>query len=155
MNGVKKSIVALFELLKTPYPYWGSLIMNFLEKFLFDSVFLINIAVLISLDTILGVFLAWKEKRVKSSSFGNLFSKIAIYFIVLSAMHNTADILHAKKLSFFADFLDSTLYSAICIRELLSILEKVILLGYLKINLKVFQHLEVYYEWLKKIQKKD
>lgn len=151
----KKSIVAIFENCKNYLTYWGALCVQFLEFFLHDVFFVINIAVLVGFDTILGLVCAWRAKRISSWRFGALFSKLAIYFVVLSASHHARTVFAGKNFGFLGDFLDSLLYSSICFRELLSILEKVILLGYLDINLRVLERFEVFRDFVAKVKNKE
>jgi len=97
-----------------------------------DVIFVINLAALVTMDTVTGVALAFKRRQVSSESFGRLFYKLIIYSILLYSVHLATYGLPMGA-SFAAKFLDGLVYSTIAFREVLSIIENLQGLGVVKL----------------------
>jgi phage-related holin len=97
-----------------------------------DAIFVVNLAVLVTIDTVTGVALAFKRKQVSSESFGRIFYKVIIYSILLYSVHIATYGLPAGT-SFAARFLDGLVYSTIAFREVLSIIENLQGLGVVRL----------------------
>lgn len=117
-------------LFSTPITYITANLIGIAEKYIFeDTFFVLNLTVVIFIDTILGFLCAWKNKTVSSIRFGQLFLKILVYLLILvSINHATMSIKHRISFEVF-NSLEALFYAAIMVRELLSILEKAVILG--------------------------
>lgn len=96
------------------------------EKYLFsDWQFLIALFVLILLDTILGIWKNLKTKSLSSRGFAGFFEKMGLYasFLIVTHVLITFTI-NGKPISVFG-WIDSVFYSAIMVREAISILENI------------------------------
>ena len=93
-----------------------------------DVLFIMNLAALVTIDTVVGVALAFKRKRLSSESFARLFYKLIIYTVLLYAVHIATYGLPVET-SFAKKFLIGMVYSTLAFRELLSIVENLQSLG--------------------------
>lgn len=102
----------------------ASPIVLLFEKYVFsDWQFITYLAILITLDTTLGVFLAWRKKNISSEAFSKIFLKVIVYCSFLIVTHIVTHFQEDNKSNIWLWF-DSLAYSAIVARESLSILEK-------------------------------
>ena len=100
------------------------LIINLIEKYIFDDwQFLISLSVLVCLDTVLGFIKHLKFKTLSSSGFSKLFIKFIIYAAVLILTHVLKNYTVSGTVNILFSWIDGTMYSAIVIREAISILE--------------------------------
>jgi len=97
-----------------------------------DWQFVINMLVVIAIDTIFGIMWAYKCNVISSKEFGKLFSKITTYLLILIATHNITHYTVGGMAGNILTWLDSFVYATIMAREALSIFEKTALLGYFK-----------------------
>jgi phage-related holin len=97
-----------------------------------DVLFIMNMATLVTIDTVAGAVLAFKKKRVSSESFARLFYKVIIYTVVLYSVHMATYGLPVET-SFAKKFLIGAVYSTLAFRELLSIVENLQMLGVVKL----------------------
>jgi toxin secretion/phage lysis holin len=111
----------------------------------FDVAIVANIIVLVTVDTILGIYYAYQNKSVSSEGFARLFKKISLYFLLLIATH-AATHLGNSKIAALLSWIDSTIYAAVVSREFLSILEKAAKLGFIKIPDSVKDRLEIFHK---------
>lgn len=99
-------------------------VIHLVEKYLFaDWQFLVFLAILIMLDTTLGFAQAWREKRVDSEDFAALFKKVIVYMVLLILTHVMVHFTVAGAPNPIFGWLSSTIYSALMVRESLSILK--------------------------------
>jgi len=152
MINAKNGIVVLYNIfekykLNTPIPYILGNIITYTDVFVFkDWVFIGHLCVVMFLDTILGVLVAFKKKEFSSRGLGRVFTKIAVYFLVLVATHNAGDYFVSTGLDFIVKVFDSTVYAAIILREYLSLIEKMPALGIWNPPEWLFKRMKIWYE---------
>lgn len=110
-------------------------VVQFVEKFLWnDWDFVVSLAVMVTLDTICGLWRAWREGSISSKALGRVFIKIIVYAIVLIAVHSLTNFtVHGERNSIIAaiiPYFDAVCYGSIMIREALSIVENLSKLGH-------------------------
>ena len=96
------------------------------EKYLFnDWQFLSALFVLVLPDTFLGIWKNLKNKSLSSRDFAGFFEKIGLYasFLILTHVLLTFTV-SGKEIGVFA-WIDNVFYSAIMVREAISILENI------------------------------
>jgi phage-related holin len=104
-------------------------VLHFVKQYVYsDWEFLIYLFMLIMLDTLCGVILAVKKGKFNSERLSKFFLKLALYCIVLIAVHVIINFKvngeHPPFLGWFDDFV----FSAMIAREGVSIFEKIALL---------------------------
>jgi len=105
-------------------------VVAFLDQYVFDDwAFFSTLVVLVTVDTLLGVYKAWRLRQVSSTSFGKVFTKLLVYTAVLVATHAAAHLKAHGKPDLLLTWVDSLVYAAIVVREFISILEKAAALG--------------------------
>lgn len=105
-------------------------LVHFIERYVFDDwAFVMSLAVVVGVDTLLGIWLGWQQRRLSSRGFGRIFQKVAVYLLFLIAVHAAAHHTVDGKANTLLTWLDAVAYSTILARELLSIVEKTALLG--------------------------
>lgn len=104
---------------------FGTPITYLLNKYIFDDVeFITSLGVLIAIDTALSVAYHFKAKTLSSDGFAKFFSKIIIYGAVLIVIHTGTHIKTDEGIIVALQWLDSLGYTALYVREAISILEK-------------------------------
>lgn len=104
----------------------GGSVLFFIEKYVFkDWDFAGYLLVLIVADTLLGVAKNIKNKTVSSSGFANFFIKLLVYSCVLISLHVLNNFTVNKVSHQLFDWSNTVVYTAIIIRELISIFENV------------------------------
>lgn len=102
----------------------ASIVVKLFEKYIFDDWhFFIFLTVLVGLDTILGIVKHWKLNTLSSKGFAALFSKFLIYGAVLILTHVLKNFEIGGAANIIFSWVDDAIYSAIVIREAISILE--------------------------------
>jgi len=120
-------------------------VVIFVEKYLLSEMhLLINLFILVFIDTIMGVIYAYKQKRISSAGFSKAIVKMLIYILLLIAVNQGHINVNPSPLSTIMEWLDGVVYSTIVIRELLSIIEKATILGYIKLPQKVKERLDIF-----------
>ncbi len=105
-------------------------LVQFVRQYVFDDfAFLLTLALVIGVDTVLGVWRALVQRRLSSAAFGRLFQKVAFYALFLIAVHAIARHTVNGQPNALLAWLDSVAYSLILVRELLSLLENSAALG--------------------------
>lgn len=105
-------------------------VLHFVETYLFDDwAFLASLAVVVGVDTLLGIWLGYRHGRLSSKSFARIFKKVTGYVLFLIAVHAAATHTVAGQANTLLSWLDTVAYSTVLSRELLSILEKTASLG--------------------------
>jgi phage-related holin len=111
------------------------------EKYLLkDYHLLLNLFILVIIDTVLGVLYAYKQNRVSSTGFSQVITKLLVYILLMIAVNQSH--LNTGDFGLVLQWLDGVVYSTIVIRELLSIIEKSTLMGYIKLPDYVKEKLE-------------
>ena len=117
------------------------------EKYLLSDLHLIiNVLVLVIIDTILGVVYAWKRERISSSGFSGIFTKLLVYVVLIIAVNQGHLNQPNAAVRTLMEWLDGFVYSLILIREMLSIFEKAALLGYFRLPMAIKKKLELFVE---------
>lgn len=110
-----------FLLSATGYP-----VMKFVEKYVFnDWQFLVFLVVVVGVDTVLGFWKNWRYHTLSSAGFSKLFTKILIYGSVLVLTHVLTRFTIGGEANTIFSWFDTVMYSAIMVREAISIVEKV------------------------------
>lgn len=100
-------------------------ITHFIYRYIFDDKeFIISMAVLIIIDTVLSLIYHFKVKTISSSGFSKFFLKIIIYSAFLIVIHTGTHLNIKGDAIGLLGWLDSFGYTAIFVREALSIIEK-------------------------------
>lgn len=97
-----------------------------------DFAFILNLVVIVIIDTILGILAGIKRKELSSSEFAKFFTKVIVYCLFVTATHMASHIKINGDENILLVWLDPFIYSSIMCREILSIIEKTTLLGYFK-----------------------
>ena len=101
------------------------LVVWFVEKYIFnDWEFITMLIVLIILDTVLGIVVAGKYKKVSSDGFAKFGTKIIVYMVMLICTHTAVNIRANGSEIWVLGWIDSAVYSGILVREILSLFEK-------------------------------
>lgn len=104
--------------------------VNFFEKYIFhDWQFLAFLIILVTLDTLLGIWKHFKNHSVSSEGFAKFFTKIIIYFAVLIMTHVLKHYRINGNEVLLLSWIDNLIYSALVIREAISILENIALIN--------------------------
>jgi phage-related holin len=102
-----------------------SFVIMIIDKYVFnDWEFIAMLTVLIALDTILGLYIAFVKKEVSSDKFAKLFTKIIVYMVMLICSHSATHVKANGSEIMILAWLDSVIYSGIVVREILSLFEK-------------------------------
>jgi len=116
-------------------------VIMLVEKYLLkDYHLLLNLFILVIIDTVLGVLYAYKQNRVSSTGFSQVITKLLVYILLMIAVNQSH--LNTGDFGLVLQWLDGVVYSTIVIRELLSIIEKSTLMGYIKLPDYVKEKLE-------------
>lgn len=95
------------------------------EKYVFnDWQFLIALVVVVAVDTLLGLVYHFKSGTISNEGFSKLFIKFILYSCVLILSHVLVSFKINGSENVFFNWVDDALYSAIMLREAISILEK-------------------------------
>lgn len=120
---------------------------KFFGDFVFqDWHFFMNLMVLVFVDTILGLFAAYKTKQVSSEGFSKVLAKLFTYFMLLVATHTAVNIKVNQETLTLLTWVDSMVYTLIVVRELISIFEKTAMIGYFKIPTWILEKLKYFDE---------
>lgn len=107
--------------------------VNFVHKYVFaDWQFVITLSVIVFIDTLLGLMLAYKLKNIESNKFAKVLNKMIVYILLLIATHTLTHykVQGQESLGIFIFvWIDNIVYAAIMVRELISILENTGKLG--------------------------
>jgi phage-related holin len=102
-----------------------SFVIMIIDKYVFnDWEFIAMLTVLIALDTLLGFYVAFIERKVSSDKFAKLFTKIIVYMVMLICSHAATHVRANGSEIIVLAWLDSVIYSGIVVREILSLFEK-------------------------------
>lgn len=102
----------------------GAPLIQLIEKYIFaDWQFLVFLFILIVIDTLTGIAKHWKKKTVSSRGFGSLFTKVATYIIFLITVHILKHFTVGGSANSVFAWVDSFAYSAVVVREVVSVCE--------------------------------
>ena len=97
----------------------------FREYFFQDWQFAYYLAILILIDTILGLWRNLKSRTISSRGFARFFEKVALYFIVLILTHVLTHFRIEGEPVRLLGWIDDSFFVAMIIREAISILENI------------------------------
>ncbi|MFK7899212.1 MAG: phage holin family protein [Cyclobacteriaceae bacterium] len=106
------------------YGYMATPILFFVEKYLFnDWEYLAFLVVAISLDTLLGLWDAWRKKKINIKRLCTLRNKLLAYMILLVFTHVlTSFTVNGKEQSLFGDWFRTWMYASLMVMEGISII---------------------------------
>lgn len=126
---------------------WMAPVIAYLDAFwLKDGHFIISLSIAVSIDMVLGVWAALRQKRLSSKKLGRFVPKALVYCLLLLAVHATTQYEVDGKTNILLAWLDSLVFAAIMVRELLSIIEKLGMLGFRLLPKWIMAHLENFNE---------
>ena len=100
--------------------------VHYIEKYLFaDWQFIGSLIVLVVLDTITGIWKHWTHNTISSKGFGQFCKKLILYGCVLIVTHTLVSFRVKGEPNLVFGWIDTIVYSAIIVREALSIFENV------------------------------
>ena len=101
-----------------------AVVLQFVRQYLFSDIeFAKVLAVMIGIDTLLGIILSFRSGTISSKGFGMVLKKIVAYGAVLFVIHAlTSFPVNGEKNSLF-DWFTQIGYGALVVREAISILE--------------------------------
>lgn len=102
--------------------------VHFIEKYVFsDWEFLKFLFVITSADTVLGLIKAISYKELSSKGFSMIFFKLTAYLCALIATHVLVHFTVGHKANVVFSWFDTVVFSAIVVREAISIFENIAL----------------------------
>lgn len=104
----------------------------------------INIFILVIIDTILGVIVAYKNKVISSSGFSKILTKLFVYILLIIAVNQGHINNPNSGIMALMLWVDNIVYGSILVREILSILEKASKLGIITIPAKLKERLAIF-----------
>jgi toxin secretion/phage lysis holin len=104
---------------------WSS-IASLFNTYIFDDwSFLVYLVILIVLDTILGIWKAFKYGIISSSKFGGLVIKSVLYAFFLVVVHNLTNFSNNEVTKSIFIWVEELCYAALLVREAISIIENI------------------------------
>lgn len=105
--------------------------VSFFEKYVFsDWQFAISLALIVFLDTLLGIVVALKLHRFSSVDFWPVVPKSLTYVVILFSTHIATTYKVNGEANAILSWLDSVVYAGIMVREMISIVENSGKLGF-------------------------
>jgi len=99
-------------------------IFTFIQKYLYnDWEFLIWLLILVTIDTMTGVWKSYKQKQISSKGFSQVITKITVYGIFLIVVHILQYFTIDNKTTEIFNWLDNVAFSTLLAREAISIFE--------------------------------
>lgn len=122
--------VPYFEAVKMQSPIvigwtWATFATLFQTYIFNDWAFLIYLVILILLDTILGVWRAYKYHQINSSKFGGFIIKVVLYAIFMVVVHNLSNFSTNEFTKSIFRWVQELCYAAVVVREAISIIENI------------------------------
>ena len=118
-------------------------LVNFLECYVFnDWDFMRFMIILIVIDSILGFWRALKANSISSKGFGMIFKKLFVYMSLLILSHVLVNFTIEGEQSLIFLWFDDLVYSAILLRESISILENIAIIYPNVISDKILEKLK-------------
>lgn len=117
----------LFKL-KLPFllAFTWSAIAGLFNTYIFnDWSFLVYLVIMIMIDTILGVWKAFKYGKLSSARFGGLVIKSVLYAIFLVVIHNLTNFSTNDVTKSIFMWVEELCYAALLVREAISIVENI------------------------------
>jgi phage-related holin len=130
---LKIPALQLFDYFCSPFVLSFSIslgvIKNVFGEYVFeDWKFAAFLFILMIVDTVLGFFRAWTDKRVSDEGFGKILKKFIVYSSVLIVAHvMTHFVINGQKSELF-NWVDDTLFIVMMLKEAISIFKNIALL---------------------------
>lgn len=107
-----------------------TIVLEFVNKYLYDDwSFLISLVILISVDTALGFFKAWRNKVVSSKGFSDIITKLFLYSMTLITVHVLMNFTIKGKHPVLVGYVDDFVFTSLMLREAISIFENIALIN--------------------------
>jgi len=104
---------------------WSSM-AAFFNTYVFDDwSFLIYLVIMIFIDTVLGIWKAWKYHVLSSSRFGGMIIKSVLYAFFLIVVHNLTNFSTNELTKSLFLWVEELCYAALLVREAISIIENI------------------------------
>lgn len=118
------------ELFKLKLPFllaftWSAIAGLFNTYIFNDWSFLVYLVIMIMIDTILGVWKAFKYGNLSSARFGGLVIKSVLYAIFLVVIHNLTNFSTNDVTKSIFMWVEELCYAALLVREAISIVENI------------------------------
>jgi len=118
------------ELFKLKLPFllaftWSAIAGLFNTYIFNDWSFLVYLVIMIMIDTILGVWKAFKYGKLSSARFGGLVIKSVLYAIFLVVIHNLTNFSTNDVTKSIFMWVEELCYAALLVREAISIIENI------------------------------
>lgn len=118
------------ELFKLKLPFllaftWSAIAGLFNTYIFNDWSFLVYLVIMIIIDTILGVWKAFKYGNLSSARFGGLVIKSVLYAIFLVVIHNLTNFSTNDVTKSIFMWVEELCYAALLVREAISIIENI------------------------------
>ena len=118
------------ELFKLKLPFllaftWSAIAGLFNTYIFNDWSFLVYLVIMIMIDTILGVWKAFKYGNLSSARFGGLVIKSVLYAIFLVVIHNLTNFSTNDVTKSIFMWVEELCYAALLVREAISIIENI------------------------------
>jgi hypothetical protein len=105
-------------------------LIKFIDTYIFnDWQFVVTLGVIISVDTFLGLYVSFLHKNISSKGFAKMFNKVIVYTMLLICTHVATHLTANGKAIYLLTWMDSAVYAAIIVREIISVFEKCALIN--------------------------
>lgn len=126
---MKNVTMSLLMACITPATAAYAAFLHFVGEYIFsDWQFAAFLITLIAIDTFVSVLRHWQLRTVSSLGFAKLFLKVIVYSCFLITIHVLTNFTVSGEREMFFTWIDDFAYSAIIVREAISILENISLL---------------------------
>jgi len=107
-----------------------TMILKFINTYVYDDWnFLVSLVILITVDTALGFFKAWRNNTISSKGFGDIITKVFLYCMTLITVHVLMNFtikgVHPGVVAYVDDFA----LTSLMLRESISIFENIALIN--------------------------
>lgn len=89
--------------------------------------------IVVGVDSVLGIWLALRQKRFSASGFGRILGKLVVYFLLILASSAVTKHAIAERPNIMLSWVNDAVYGLILAREMLSILENAAKLGFITV----------------------
>jgi small basic protein len=106
--------------------YTWTTFASFFQTYIFnDWSSLIYLAIVVLIDTILGVWRAYKYNQISSAKFGGFIIKVVLYGLFLVMIHSLSNFSNADWAKYVFSYLQELCFAALLVREAISIIENI------------------------------
>jgi hypothetical protein len=106
--------------------YTWATFASFFQTYIFnDWSFLIYLAIVVLIDTILGIWRAYKHNQISSAKFGGFIIKVVLYGLFLVMIHSLSSFSNSDWAKYIFTYLKELCFAALLVREGISIIENI------------------------------